>query len=268
MNINNVAKSVVKGVNDAANHSAKAAARANGVSAAAQAAQGAFNQGSANNANAIGSQRILDMYKFNSAQAAMANQFSSDMWDRTAAWNEYMWNKQAEFNHNEAILQRQWSEYMEGTRYQRSMQDMAQAGLNPILAYGGIATGAGSASAANVGGVTMSPMNGQAASGSTMNGISASEGNYSGQMEYMSGLLGIFGAAIDGLSSAYKSMSELSKSGDNTLSEIIKAFGTVMDPDSWNKNNPDAPINNPNTKFNRFKHNIEQFIDDKKNHRK
>lgn len=259
--IKDITNAMARGVKAAANHSAKAAASANGISAAAQSAQGQFNQNSANNANAIGSQRIIDQYGFNAAQAAMANQFSMDSWDRTAAWNEMMWQKQAEFNAAEAEKQRQWSQWMESTRYQRGMKDMQKAGLNPILAYGGIATGAGSGGAASVGGASMSPMSGNAASGGTLNGLSASEGNYTGQMEYISGMLGLFGAAIDGISTAQKYMAELYKQegGNGWLSEMVKAFTTVMNPDSWNYKNPDAPINNPNTKFNRFKSDVKDW---------
>lgn len=40
------------------------------------------------------------------------------------------------FNRREAAKSRTWQEYMAKTRYQRTMEDMKKAGLNPMLAYG------------------------------------------------------------------------------------------------------------------------------------
>ena len=50
-----------------------------------------------------------------------------------------------QFSHDEAALARQWQEEMSNTSYQRAMQDMEKAGLNPVLAFqqGGASTPAG-----------------------------------------------------------------------------------------------------------------------------
>lgn len=204
------ASGIAAGIQNAAGYSAKAAARANGVSAAAQAAQGSFNQASANNANAIGDERIAQQYGFNSAQSAMANDYTSMMWDKSAAWNEEMFNRQMEFNAEQAKLQREWEEHMRATAYQTAVKDMESAGLNPILAVtgGGIQTGSGSGGAATVGLPQMSGASGAMASGGLLQGNQASEGNYTGQMEYMGGMLGLLSAGLNGLSTALSVMGQ------------------------------------------------------------
>lgn len=221
------AAGIAAGIQNAAGYSAQAAARANGVSAAAQAAQGSFNQASANNANAIGDERIAQQYGFNSGQAAMANDYTSMMWDKSAAWNEDMFNRQMEFNAEQAQKQREWEEHMRATAYQTAVKDMEAAGLNPILAVtgGGIQTGSGSGGAASVGLPQMSGATGAMASGGLLQGNQASEGNYTGQMEYMGGMLGLLSAGLNGLSTALSVMGQnkdISVIIENMVPELFK----------------------------------------------
>lgn len=211
------------GLRAAASHSARAAASANGVSKQAQSAQGQFNQNSANIANSLGTDRIAEQYAFNSAQAQAANDFTMQMWERAAGWNEDMFNRSMEFNAEQARLNREWQEHMRATAYQTAVKDMEAAGLNPIMAVtgGGIQTGTGGAGAATIGAPSMSGGSGAMANGGLMNGISASESSYQGQMEYMGGWLGLLAAGMDGLSAAITAMGK-----DNGLAQVM---GSLID---------------------------------------
>lgn len=231
------------------NYSAQAAIQANNTSFASQAAQGAFNQASADNANRINSDNMQNQWGFNSAMMANANEYNTAMWQKAADWNEAMWERQAEFNAKQADIQRQWSERMENTKYQRAIKDMESAGLNPILAVSGggsgIATGAGSGTAASVGGAQMSSASSQMASGGLLGANSASEGNFTGQMEYLSGMMGLISASIGSMSSAFANFGSLGDLG----AEMGKAFGELLK----DKSNPIVNIYNKNQDENQGK---------------
>ena len=214
-----MSKALGEFINSMGDYTAARAMQANEISRQAQAAQMAFNAQQANLANSITDNRLASQYQFNSAQASAANQFTQGMWQQTADWNEAMWEKQAAFNAEQAQIQREWSERMENTKYQRAINDMSKAGLNPILAVtgGGISTGAGSGAAASVGGATMG-------SGGMAGAAAGSASNYSGIMDQSSGMLGMLGMLFNSLSSASSAIGELGSVGE----QVGEAFGEML----------------------------------------
>ena len=62
------------------------------------------------------------------------------------------WQKATQFNSEEARIQREWQERMANSIYQRTVDDMKKAGINPVLAAGmGLGTGSvGGGSAASI----------------------------------------------------------------------------------------------------------------------
>lgn len=197
-----IANSIGAAINTIGNYSANAVAKANNISAQAQSAQGLFNQESANTANIIDNGRMNQQFGYNTAMMNAANEYNTQAWERAAQWNEAMWQKQADFNSAEAQKQRDWQEAMSNTAYQRAMNDMEKAGLNPILAYSQGGAGVPNGATATVGGAQMSSAQANMASGGLLSAHQASEGNYTGTMEQMSTTLALLGAIFSGISSA------------------------------------------------------------------
>lgn len=226
INFSELANSLGDTLQQIGTYSANAAARANNISAAAQAAQGRFNQASADNANTLNLGAMANQYGFNSAMMQSANEYNTQAWQNAASWNEAMWERQAEFNREEAQKQRDWQEHMANTQYQRAIGDMEKAGLNPILAVtgGGIGTGVPGGATASAGSSAMSAASANMASGGLLGASTASEGNYMGQMEQMATTLALLGALFSNQSSAAQAAGALGKAGEevfNTVSDVI-----------------------------------------------
>lgn len=110
-----------------------------------------------NNAGNIAAQNnLLQQQSFNQQAMNAANSF-----------NKYMWDQQAQYNTDKYNQTMAYNKYMAETQYQRAVQDMKKAGINPIVAFanGAQANSVGNSSLGSIGGSASS--NAQSGQGST-----------------------------------------------------------------------------------------------------
>lgn len=101
---------------------------------------------------------LKQAYAYQGQEAKMQGQYNNQSMLKQMGYNTLQAIMQGVYNHiensvamnynsAEALANREWQEHMSSTAYQRAVEDMKKAGLNPILAFanGGASTPGGSA---------------------------------------------------------------------------------------------------------------------------
>lgn len=71
---------------------------------------------------------------YSQSDAAAAREFSARQAELAYERSKELWKMQADFNSAEAQKTRDWNERLANTTYQRTIEDMIKAGINPVLA--------------------------------------------------------------------------------------------------------------------------------------
>lgn len=199
--------------NNYVNAQMQAAGMANAASAAAQNQQFAMNMAMMSKQLENNTNLMRESMNYNAQSAREAN-----------ALQYQMQQEAMQYNALEAQKQRAWQQEMSATAYQRAVQDMRKAGINPILAATNGGANVGSGAAANISSAKAAQAQGV---GTPSVGL-GSVGNYTGQGYHLSDTFATFGAilgTVGNILSAFQS-NGIGQGVQNYVTDGIKQITT------------------------------------------